>query len=230
MPLKIENLSYPPQRNSKILQEINYTFKEGTSYSIIGKSGSGKTTFLKTLNNLIPYEGNIIYNDKDIREFYPPLLRSTILYIPQEAVFFGINFQEDLKILTNFKVYKNKLNYKNLFKYLELLNLDKRVLEKKLGDLSGGERQRLCIIRALIIDPQIFLFDEPTSALDMHTERLFIEILKMIQLNKIIICVSHSRSVINNSQIKLFFHNGKITNETKSSIDDVLLSGFLKNE
>lgn len=230
MPLNIKDLSYCPEENVKLIDKINYTFKEGLIYSIIGKSGSGKTTFLKTLNNLLHYEGIITYNNKNIIDYYPPLLRRTILYVPQEPVLFGSNVNEDLKNLSKFKVYKNRpLKLGHLYNYLDLFNLDKNVMYKSSNELSGGEKQRIGLIKALLIDPEIFLFDEPTSALDMHTENLFIKAIKLIQKEKIIINVSHSKVVINNANIKLFFLNGKIIQERTDIIDDIYLKKFLAN-
>ena len=230
MPLCIENLSYSPNNNITLINNISYTFQKGYIYSIIGKSGSGKTTFLKTLNNLIPFKGIIKYNNKNILDFYPPLLRTTILYIPQQPILFGNTFEEDVKILAGFRIFKNKpikLSYLN--DYLKLFNLDKGVLNKNVNDLSGGEKQRLGIIKSLLIDPEVFLFDEPTAALDMHTEDLFIKLLATIANNKIIINVSHSISVINKGHVKLFFNTGKIVKEKNDIINEEFLKNFLTN-
>jgi putative ABC transport system ATP-binding protein len=226
MPLCIENLSYSPQINIKLINNVSYTFKEGHIYSIIGRSGSGKTTFLKTLNNLIPFEGIIKYNDKNILDFYPPHLRTTILYIPQQPVLFGNTFEEDLKVLTGFNIFKTRPNkLSSLNDCLNLFNLDKNVINKKATDLSGGEKQRLGLIKSMLIDPEVFLFDEPTAALDMYTEDLFIKALATISNDKIIINVSHSITVINNSDIKLLFNSGKIVKEK----NDIIVEDFLKN-
>ena len=230
MPLNIKNLSYFPERNVKLIDKINYTFKEGVTYSIIGRSGSGKTTFLKTLNNLLPFEGVITYNNKNIMDYYPPLLRRNVLYIPQEPVLFGSNVNEDLKTLSKFKVYKNRpLKLDHLYNYLDLFDLDKNVMDKSSNELSGGEKQRIGLIKALLIDPEIFLFDEPTAALDMHTENLFIKAIKLIQKEKIVINVSHSKVVINNAHTKLFLLNGKIIQERIGLIDEIYLKNFLEN-
>lgn len=231
MPLSLKDLSYTPQKGITLIDKINYTFKEGFTYSIIGKSGSGKTTFLKTLNNLIPYEGFIHYNSREIQSYYPPLLRRTILYIPQEPILFGNTFREDLNILSRFKIYKKKpFILSNLYSYLESLNLDQSILDKNANDLSGGEKQRIGLIKSLLIDPEIFLFDEPTAALDIHTEELFIKAIALIAKNKIIINVSHSKVVINEGDIKLFLLNGKIIREETGIISEEYLKIFLKNE
>jgi putative ABC transport system ATP-binding protein len=231
MPLSLKDLSYTPHKGITLIDKINYTFKEGFTYSIIGKSGSGKTTFLKTLNNLIPYEGFVHYNNREIQSYYPPLLRRTILYIPQEPILFASTFREDLNILSRFKIYKNKpLILSKLHLYLESLNLDQSILDKNANDLSGGEKQRIGLIKSLLIDPEIFLFDEPTAALDIHTENLFIKAMDLIANNKIIINVSHSKVVINQGNIKLFLLNGKIVREQTGIISEEYLKEFLKNE
>jgi putative ABC transport system ATP-binding protein len=230
MPLIIKNLSYYPEENIKIIDKISYTFMEGLTYSIIGKSGSGKTTFLKTLNNLLHYEGIITYKNKNILDYSPPLLRRTILYVPQEPILFGSTVNEDLAILSKFKIYRNRpLKLAQLDNYLDLFNLNKEVLNKNTNELSGGEKQRIGLIKALLINPDVFLFDEPTAALDMHTENLFIKSIKTITDEKIIISVSHSKEVINNANIKLFFLKGKIIGEKNNIIDDIYLKNFLEN-
>ena len=153
-----------------VLKDINVEMKKGEVISIIGPSGTGKSTFLRCLNLLdAPTSGKIFIDEQDILDIKAnvPLLRQKM-----GMVFQGFNLFNHLTVLDNLTIGPVKLLGKSQSeaeeKGIELLKLVG--LAEKAGnfadELSGGQKQRVAIARCLSMDPEIILFDEPTSALD----------------------------------------------------------------
>ena len=154
----------------EVLRDVNATIEKGEIISIIGPSGTGKSTFLRCLNLLDkPTNGTIFINEKDIlaKNANAPRLRQKM-----GMVFQSFNLFEHLTVLENVCVGPVKLLKKNKkdaqIKGRELLKMV-GLAEKAdayPNQLSGGQKQRVAIARCLSMEPEIILFDEPTSALD----------------------------------------------------------------
>lgn len=162
--LELKNISYSI-KDIDILKEINLKVKKGECISIVGSSGSGKSTLLKLCAYLInETKGKIKFKEKKY-DFYSPMeLRKEISYCIQTPCLFGKSVRENLEF--PFKIRKEKINEKRIDELLEIFNLEKEILDKKVHLLSGGESQRIALIRNLIYIPKILLLDEVTSALD----------------------------------------------------------------
>ncbi|AIF44318.1 ATP-binding cassette domain-containing protein [Virgibacillus sp. SK37] len=137
--------------------------------SIVGQSGSGKSTFLRLLNNLdAPSKGNIYYRDKSLSDTDPIELRQKVVMVPQTPVIFDGTIYDNLVIGHEFSGQKRPAE-EDLLKMLEMLQLDKN-LHTNASELSGGEKQRLALGRVLLMDSaEVYLLDEPSSALDDKT-------------------------------------------------------------
>ncbi len=182
-----------------ILEIDNLTINEGEITCIVGRSGGGKSTFLRLLNNMVSLdEGSILFKGEDVSEYNPIKLRREVLMLPQNPVIFSGSIRDNFNIT---------LNYNNEYamadeKYEKLLNkvgLEGHELEEDAENLSGGEKQRLALARILILDPDILLLDEPSSALDEETERLIIEMLVecIKKKNGTMVMVTHSKQIAN---------------------------------
>ena len=191
---KLQDVKY-----KDILEIDNLTINEGEITCIVGRSGGGKSTFLRLLNNMVsPDEGNILFKGEDVSEYNPIKLRREVLMLPQNPVIFSGSIRDNFNIT---------LNYNNEYamadeKYVKLLDkvgLEGHALEEDAENLSGGEKQRLALARILILDPDILLLDEPSSALDEETERLIIEMLvECIKTkNGTMVMVTHSKEIAN---------------------------------
>lgn len=153
-----------------VLKDINFQLQAGEVVSILGSSGSGKSTFLRCLNLLEkPTSGSISYHGQDIlaSDFNPYAYRAKV-----GMVFQQFNLFANLSVLENCIIGQERVLKR---KHKEAVERAKQELDKVgLGDylksrpvmLSGGQKQRVAIARALAMDPEILLFDEPTSALD----------------------------------------------------------------
>ena len=190
------------QETEPILADVNIDIQKGDFIYLIGKTGSGKSSFLKTLYADLPLsegEGHIVEFDlATLKESDIPYLRRKI----------GIVFQ-DFKLLPDRSIKDNMLFVLKATGWIEpneMLNKIDEVLDKvgmkEFGSkmphqLSGGEQQRVAIARALLNDPEFILADEPTGNLDPQTSVEVLEVLKNINANgKTIIMATHDYALL----------------------------------
>lgn len=207
--LKLENVSYRYQDASEddyVLKNINYTFELGKTYAIKGKSGSGKTTLLSLISGLeTRYEGNITYDDKDLKKIDLDKYRNTYIGI----VFQSYNLLPHLTAIENIILSMEISGLKDIDKRKKAIELMKSVglnesfANRRVLKLSGGEQQRIAIARSLSYNPNIIIADEPTGNLDKDTEDEILKIFKELahKENKCIIIVTHSKNVCDNVDI-----------------------------
>ena len=136
---------------NEVLKDISVTVNKGEVVTIIGSSGSGKSTFLRCINLLEkPTGGEIIYNGENVL--------APKYNLPKYRTNLGMVFQ-------SFNLFNNMNVLEVAIENLEKVGMD-RYVEAKPAQLSGGQKQRVAIARALSMNPDVLLFDEPTSALD----------------------------------------------------------------
>ena len=208
------NFSYE-ENEGPTLQSINLKFEGGKMTSLVGHSGSGKSTIL----NLIPrfYDaksGDIIIDDQSIYGSTIESLRSEISMVSQETTLFDDTIKNNIKYgrqeATDEEVFKvAKLSYCN-----EFINSLPNKFDTLIGEngvrLSGGEKQRLSIARAMMKQSSIILLDEATSSLDSETESKIQDALKILTKNKTTIVIAHRLSTILNSNNIYVIDKGKI--------------------
>lgn len=186
----------------KVLHDISLEIKEGEMLGIIGKSGCGKMTLLKTLGGMLkPTSGKIFYQGKDIYQYTNEALAD------YRRLNVGMIFQ-DYKLINNISVRENImipliLNHDDIEYAISKSEEMARILmvEDKMEcypyELSGGEKQRVAIGRALINNPNVILADEPTGNLDPKTTKDVINLLLKIKkkYNKTVIIVTHDMEI-----------------------------------
>ena len=214
--IEFKEFNFSFEDNNHVLEDINFTINKGETIGVVGKTGSGKTTFIKQLLRLYPIEENTLLLDgKGIERYYDYSVREKIGYAPQEYQLFSKSIKE------NVLFYRYDLEDK-LDEVLEQADIKKDISRFKDGidtlvgenglSLSGGQKQRLGIARALLSDPDILILDDSLSAVDSNTEKTIIENIKKTREGKTNIIVAHRISAIRHADKIVVLDNGKILN------------------
>ncbi|TWT11147.1 ABC transporter ATP-binding protein [Planomicrobium sp. CPCC 101079] len=207
-----------PQSSSINLQGINLSLNSGQTLGIVGKTGSGKTTFVKQLLREYPLgEGSIRMNEIDLNDLTKEQLRSWIGYVPQDHVLFSRTIRANILFgksdATEAEI-RNALRLSYFEKDLEMLpnGLETLVGEKGVA-LSGGQKQRISIARALIKNPEILILDDSLSAVDAKTEAKIIENIQRERSGKTTIITTHRLSAVQHADWIVVLDDGKVIEE-----------------
>jgi len=219
--IKFKDLCFAYEKDENItLKSINMEFEGGKMTSLVGHSGSGKSTIL----NLIPriydaHSGEITIDDQSIYKSSIKSLRKEVSMVSQETTLF------DDTIKNNIKYANENATDEEVYEVAKLSNCDEFIknlpnkFETLIGEdgfrLSGGEKQRLSIARAMMKKSSIILLDEATSSLDSETESKIQEALKILTKNKTTIVIAHRLSTILNSNNIYLVDSGKIVDSGK---------------
>ena len=187
--LSIKNLNKTFERGFK-LKDINFDIKEGEVVSLIGESGSGKTSISKIIVGLLKAEGQVQINGKVQMIFQSPYSSLNPKYKIRDIIAEGVIYQKILKKKENLDEY--------LLSILNEVGLDKEVLNKYPHELSGGMRQRVGIARAVAVKPNLIIADEILIALDALTQIQILELFQKLKENKKIsyLFISHDINVV----------------------------------
>ena len=212
--IEFKDFNFGYEGNNHVLEDINFTINKGETIGIVGKTGSGKTTFIKQFLHLYPIKENTLLLDgKGIERYYDYSVRAKIGYAPQEYQLFSKSIRE------NVLFYRYDLEDK-LEDVLEQADIKKDISRFKDGidtlvgenglSLSGGQKQRLGIARALLSNPEILILDDSLSAVDSNTEKTIIENIKKTREGKTNIIVAHRISAVRHADKIVVLDNGKI--------------------
>lgn len=164
MELKLDNISVTFHQKP-ILKNISFTVKNGEFLSLLGPSGGGKTTLLKTIAGLVPSsEGHLYLNSKEVTSL-PAYKRQTIIVFQDIRLFPHLSVGENIAYPLKLKKYSPQQRREKIKEYLSAVGLEGFEQRMPLS-LSGGEQQRIALVRALAAEPTVLLLDEPFSALD----------------------------------------------------------------
>ena len=220
--MTFQNVSFIyPNTEHKILKDINLKINKGDKVGIMGKTGSGKSTFINLFCGLLESDtGKIFIDQKSINEIINDW-QNQIGYVPQTVSIFDETILYNITLADN----KDEIDIEKVNNILKLLNLEETInnlpnkIEEFAGEygskLSGGQCQRLGIARALYRDPNIIILDEATSGLDENTENLILEKLFKNKPNLTIITISHRKNSLKHCNKLLAIENCNI-NELKS--------------
>jgi putative ABC transport system ATP-binding protein len=235
------SLAYPRSRGQlamEILIDISFKLKRGGALSLVGPSGSGKSSVLRCLNRLIePSSGTVRFDGRDTRSLDPRELRRRVALVMQTPVMFEGTVRDNLCIRPS--GVQGDFSEDRLRTTLDEVGLESALLDRQAQALSGGERQRVTIARALLRDPQALLLDEPTSALDPGNALLIAETVSRLCTARglSIIAVTHQPDLVRRlGGAMLYLIKGRI--EAFQSLDgadanapmDARLSAFLAGE
>ena len=202
--IETENLSKSFKRGSNTLfavKNVNFTLKEGDFVNIIGRSGSGKSTFLNLLSGLLkPTEGKIFAKGKDMSDFSDREIskyRNEIIgFVPQSlGTLPNLNVLENVS-LPYYLFKRDESAYEKAAMLLDLMGI-LHLKDDFAKNLSGGELKRVLIARSMINSPELLILDEPTSDLDKNTTMEIMDLLKKINSKgTALIIVTHELDIL----------------------------------
>ena len=197
--IEIQNLEFGYEKHNLIIKNTNLKINQGKTICLVGRNGSGKSTFLDLISGfLLPSNGKIKINDFDIGQ-YKEEWQQNIGYVSQTNFIIGDTIKNNIlfgRDEINDDQIDVALDTVKLKEFIDLLPNKLNTEVGTLGDrLSGGQRQKINIVRALVKDPKIIILDEATNALDANSEENFLKVINNIKKDKIIIFIAHSKKL-----------------------------------
>ena len=174
--------------SQKVLNEISFSVSQGEILALLGPNGAGKSTTMKSITGSISYEGSILVNNHEVKDF-PQKIKKMIGYLPEHnPLYVDMYVKEYLEYVG--KIYGVKSIADRIDEIINLTGLTKEQ-HKKIQMLSKGYRQRVGLAQALIHDPKILILDEPTTGLDPNQLVEIRTVIKEIAKQKTIILSTH---------------------------------------
>ena len=228
-------LAYPGRRGqpmAPILKDVSFTVERGRALTLVGPSGSGKSSLLRCLNRLEePTAGTVRFEGRDIRDLDPRRLRRGAALVMQTPVVFDGTVRDNLRLRP--ADVDGDLSEARLGQALADVGLEGELLDRDAATLSGGEKQRVTIARALLGDPRALLLDEPTSALDPPNAALVVETVSRLRETRglSIVAVTHQPELVRRlGGMLLYLVKGEMQAYERVGDLDVRLQAFLAGE
>ena len=210
-----KNVNFSYNQKSKVLNNINFTIKGGSSVALVGQSGAGKSSIINLISRFYdPSSGDILINDQEISKVDISSLRKNIALVSQDTIIYNQSFMDNIRIgrleATESEIIKAAKSA-DIHDFINASPLGyNTVLEENGNNLSGGQKQRISIARAILKDAPILLLDEATSSLDAETEKQVTETLRKISKNKTSITITHKLTNAVNAEQIILFSKGKV--------------------
>ena len=212
-----KNVNFSYNQKSKVLDNINFSIKGGSSVALVGQSGAGKSSIINLISRFYdPLSGDIFINDQEISKVDIASLRKNIALVSQDTIIYNQNFMNNIRIGRLEATENEIIKAAKSADIHDFINASPQgyntVLEENGNNLSGGQKQRISIARAILKDAPILLLDEATSSLDAETEKQVTETLRKISKNKTSITITHKLTNAVNADQIILFSKGKVLN------------------
>lgn len=214
--VEFKNVSFKyPNAEEEVLKNISFTAKPGETTAFIGSTGSGKSTLV----NLIPRffdvtEGEILVDGVDVREISQSDLRDKIGYVPQKGVLFSGTIESNLRYAKEDATDEELKKAISIAQATEFVESKPEGIETEISqggtNVSGGQKQRLSIARAIVKNPEIYIFDDSFSALDFKTDAKLRKALKSETSGSTVLIVAQRISTILNAEQIIVLDEGEI--------------------
>lgn len=216
--IKFDNVSFRYKNTGiEALKNITFRINKGETFAIIGKTGSGKSTILSLLlRQLDPDEGNIVFDQSDLKNMNLELYRNKVGIVPQDVFLFSDSIRNNVLFGSNTpevtqEQLKEATATADIYDTIKSFNKEfETVLGERGVNLSGGQKQRLSIARALLRKPELLILDDCLSAVDTETENRILERLNDQSQDQTTIIVSHRISTIRNAEKIIVINQGEI--------------------
>jgi len=200
-----------------VLRNISFEVKPGSTFAIIGATGSGKTTIINLLERFYdPQQGSVLLDGVDLRRFEPHWLREHIGLVMQDIFIVPGSIRENILL-------DRDLSEAEIGRIVGLSQLESLVhslprgLDTTIGeggmDLSAGQKQLLAFARVLARDPKILILDEATSNVDTQTEMLIEQAIRAVMANRTSIIIAHRLSTIRRANQIIIIDQGRIVEQ-----------------
>lgn len=216
--IEFRGVCFHYRRGVEVLSDISFTIPKGSTVALVGSSGSGKSTVLDLLMRFHDCTGGeILIDGRPIQSLPIAALRSHIGVVAQDTVLFNDTIRGNIAFgspgATDMEV-QHAAEVANAHRFICQQEDGYGTVVGDGGDrLSGGQRQRISIARAVLRNPDIFLFDEATSALDTQSERLVQQSLDRLMANSTAVVVAHRLSTIQNADSIVVLEGGRIVEQ-----------------
>lgn len=224
MAIKINHLSYVYLQKTpnevKALHDLSFEMPEGKITSIVGHTGSGKSTLIQTLNGLIaPTSGSIEIGDfiitsnlKKLKKIKELRKHVSIVFQFPEYQLFEETVEKDVAFGLRNYGYKEEEAIKKAHEALSKVGIDKSFYKRSPFELSGGEKRRVAIAGIIVLDPDVLILDEPTAGLDPQGSEVILNLIKEFnKQGKTIIIVTHDMNIVlNHSDHVVVLNEGKL--------------------
>lgn len=207
---------YDHTQDNDILRNVELKIEPGQTVAFVGRSGSGKSTLVNLLPRLYDhFNGNILLDGRDIRDYTLTSLRDQIAYVGQEIVLFNDTVAHNIAYGSlhdvDEKDIKSAARSAHAWEFIERMPGGMQTIVGEKGVmLSGGQRQRIAIARALLKNAPVLIMDEATSALDTESERHIQAALEELLKNRTTLVIAHRLSTIENADRIVVMDNGEI--------------------
>ena len=206
--------NYNPDADAT-LQDVSLKIEAGQKVALVGKMGSGKSTFLKLISGALnPTSGGVLIDGIDVRQIDNADRLNNIGVMPQEPWLFSGTIRENIQIgyyeYSDEQVIKAAKTSTAIDFVGKLPEGFDYILKEKGVGLSGGQKQTLCLARAMIHNPKILLLDEPTSALDQNSEKQVVDNLQEELSNATALIVTHRNAILAMCDRVVVFDGGRI--------------------
>ena len=207
------SFAYAPHRPALI--HVSFRVEPGTCVGIVGPTGAGKTTLISLMLRFYdPFDGQILLDGVDLRNYKLADLRSQFALVPQEPVLFSTSIEENIAYArpeATQQEIQAAAAAANAHEFISRLPEGYQTVVGERGmRLSGGERQRISLARAFLKDSPILILDEPTSSVDLKTESAIIEALERLIQGRTTFVVAHRASTLIRCKSFLYIDDGTL--------------------
>lgn len=212
--IELKNIHFSYDQEKELFQGINLIFDGPGLYSLVGESGCGKSTIAKLLTKkLLTYQGDIYLNDCELKQVKESSLLQKVVRVTHESYLFKGTVADNLAMAkddASAEEMEAVLAKVNLLSFIRRKDGLATLVDEEGKNLSGGQRQRLSLARALLADPDGYIFDEATSNIDIESEEMIMQVIQELAQEKMVILISHRLYNVINSKMIYMLDRGKI--------------------